>query len=68
MIPVSPYLTAKEACVYLRLPSMSAFYTYRYRTKLRAFRRGGILLFKVSDLDASLEDERPLRVVRKARA
>ena len=59
MKPASPYLTAKEACEHLRLPSMSAFYTYRHRTKLKAHRRGRTLLFKQSDLDASLEVERP---------
>lgn len=74
MIPPSPYLNAREAAVYLRItkpdgsPNMNAFYQYRYKVQLRAFRRGGLLLFRVADLDASLEDERPLRVVRKARA
>lgn len=75
MIPASPYLTAKEAAVYLRIvkadgsPNMGAFYCFRYKTKLRAFRRGGLLLFKVADLDGILEDEQPrIHVVRKARA
>jgi len=60
MKPASPYLTAAEACAYLRCPSMSAFYTYRHRAKLRGYRRGGKLLFKQADLDASLEAE-PVR-------
>jgi hypothetical protein len=61
MKPASPYLTAKEACEYLRIPTMNAFYSYRYKVRLKAFRRGGKLLFKQSDLDASLEEERPAR-------
>jgi len=65
MTPASPYLTAKEACDYLRCPSMGAFYVFRHRRALRAYRRGGKLLFKQSDLDASLEQERPARHLRK---
>ena len=61
----SPYLTAREACAYLRIPSMSAFYTFKHRTKLRAYRRGGILLFKVSDLDAVLECDQPVQEPRR---
>lgn len=69
MKPTSPYLTAREACEYLRLPSMNAFYVYRYRAKLRAHRRGGSLLFTQADLDASLEREpAPLRVVSRKEA
>ena len=61
MKPVSPYLTAQEACDYLRCPSMSAFYTYKHRAQLKAYRRGGKLLFKQADLDASLDVERPAK-------
>jgi hypothetical protein len=61
----SPYLTAEEARVYLRIPSMKAFYMHRYRSKLKAYRRGGKLLFKQADLDNSLYEEKPLRAVRR---
>lgn len=59
----SPYLTFEEAREYLRFPSKRAFYLWRYRHRqqLRAYRRGGMLLFKQADLDAALEQERPAR-------
>lgn len=57
MKAASPYLTADEARAYLRIPTMNAFYTYKHRTGLRAYRRGGKLLFKQADLDGSLEKE-----------
>lgn len=70
----SPYLTASEAAAYLRFvyadgsPNMNAFYQFRHRTKLRALRRGGKLLFLRTALDAVLEDEAAaLRIVPKAR-
>lgn len=65
MKPASPYLTAVEAKEYLRIPTMNAFYVYRHRRQLRSFRRGGKLLFKQSDLDASLDAE-PIRRHLKA--
>ena len=68
MKPVSPYLTAAEACAYLRCPTMNAFYSYRHRARLKAYRRGGKLLFKQTDLDASLEAEPTIRVVGRRRA
>lgn len=61
MKPVSPYFTSKEACEYLRCGTMAAFYKFRYKVELRAYRRGGLLLFKQADLDAALEQERPAR-------
>jgi len=67
MKPASPYLTAQEACDYLRCPNMRAFYMFRYRRHLRAHRRGSVLLFTQADLDAALEQERPAKptLVRK---
>lgn len=62
----SPYLDANEAAAYLKFPTRNAFYVYRHRTKLKAHRRGGKLLFKQSDLDASLEEERPLKLARRS--
>lgn len=64
MKPASPYLTAKEASEYLRCPSIRAFYQFRYRRQLKAYRRGGTLLFKQADLDAALEQERPAKLRR----
>lgn len=70
MKPASPYLTAKEAALYLRLerpdgsPDMNRFYCLRSRMKraghpLRARRLGGLMRFKQADLDSALEQERP---------
>lgn len=66
MKPASPYFTADEARAYLRIPTMNAFYIYRSRLKLKGYRRGGKLLFKQSDLDASLYEERPERLRKVA--
>jgi len=55
--PASPYLTAEEAAAYLRFPSVRAFYSFRYRRRVRAHKRNGTLLFKQSDLDAALDVE-----------
>jgi hypothetical protein len=70
----SPYLTVEEACGYLRFvsadgtPKLGAFYTFRHRTKLKAFRRGGRLLFRRVDLDKVLYEERPELTIAKRRA
>ena len=53
----SPYLTTAEAAEYLKFSSVKQFYDYRYSVKLKAYRRAGRLLFKHSDLDASLYEE-----------
>lgn len=63
----SPYLTAAEACAYLRCPSMRAFYQRRYRLGIKARRLGGTLLFKQCDLDAAFEEERPARPTKAVR-
>lgn len=64
MKPVSPYLTAADAAAYLQFPTLGAFRTFLWRRRkagspLRTYRRTGRLLFKVSDLDAALDEERP---------
>lgn len=61
----SPYLTKEEACAYLRCKNMRAFYTRRYRLKIKAYRLGGTLMFKQCDLDAAFEEERPARPALK---
>lgn len=60
MKPASPYLTADEAAAYLKFPTTRAFYEYRRRhpRAIKAYRRGSTLLFRVSDLDASLDVSR----------
>ena len=48
----SPYLTAREAIVYLRLGSQSALYRLINEWRLPHGRRGRLLLFDRRDLDA----------------
>lgn len=62
----SPYLTVQEAADYLKFKTVKAFYSFRYRVKLRAYRRRGTLLFKQTDLDAALYEEKPARLVRRS--
>jgi hypothetical protein len=66
MKPASPYLTAAEAAEYLKFPTRHAFYCWRSRVQVKAYRRGGTLLFKQTDLDAALYEEKPARVRRLA--
>jgi hypothetical protein len=69
----SPYLTTAEAALYLNFKkkdgsaNVTAFYTFRHRRKVKAFRRGGSLLFKIRDLDAALDEERPARQLKSKR-
>lgn len=49
---VSPYLTSKEALVYLRLGSLSALYTHIRENGLPTCRCGGNLRFDTRELDA----------------
>lgn len=64
MKPASPYLTADEAARYLRFDKadgavdMKGFYKFRYRHALRACGRGRRLLFRITDLDEALNNER----------
>jgi excisionase family DNA binding protein len=48
----SPYLTAKEAVVYLRLGSLSALYRLITDHRLPHGRRGGLYLFDKREIDA----------------
>ena len=62
MRPASPYLTAPEAALYLRIekngePNIAAFYNYKRRRGIRAYRRGNRTLYRQCDLDACLERE-----------
>lgn len=71
MIAASPYMTSKEACVYLRFvdargePSLTAFYKFRTRHQIRTIRRGKSLLFRRVDLDRVLDEEHPIALTRK---
>lgn len=49
---VSPYLTAAEAIVYLRLHSESALYRLVNEHRLPAGRRGRLYLFDIREIDA----------------
>jgi len=48
----SPYLTAQEAVVYLRLNTLSSLYRLIEEHKLPAGRRGRLYLFDTRELDA----------------
>ena len=48
----TPYLTAREAIAYLRLPSQSALYHLIKEQRLPFCRRGRQYLFDVRELDA----------------
>lgn len=70
----SPYFTVEEAAEYLRFVNadgslkLGAFYTFRHRKHLKAFRRGGRLLFRRVDLDKALFEERPALTIARKRA
>lgn len=71
MRPASPYLTTADAAAYLQFHTVGAFRTFLWRRRkagspIRTYRRTGKLLFKVSDLDAALDEERPLALARRA--
>jgi excisionase family DNA binding protein len=48
----SPYLTSKEALIYLRLPSLSSLYSHIRENRLPVCRVGGDLRFDTRELDA----------------
>jgi len=48
----SPYLTAREAIAYLRLPSQRALYNLVHEQRLPFCRRGRLYLFDRRELDA----------------
>jgi hypothetical protein len=51
----SPYLTAEEAAIYLRRPSVQAIYSLVKRGRLKPMPGSGRLLFTREALDASLQ-------------
>jgi hypothetical protein len=50
----SPYLTAAEAAVYLRRPSVQAIYSLVKRGRLKPMAGSGRLLFTRESLDAAM--------------
>lgn len=50
----SPYLTSKEALIYLRLPSLGALYNHIRDNRLPVLRSGAGLRFDKRELDAWL--------------
>lgn len=54
-VAISPYLTAEEACAYLRRKSMKAFYKAIVLEQIPHRRDGRHFLFKPAELDAWLE-------------
>jgi excisionase family DNA binding protein len=47
----SPYITAEEACAYLRRKSIKAFYAAIVNERIPHYRDGQRFLFKESELD-----------------
>lgn len=64
---VSPYLTSREALVYLRLKSLSALYHHVRENGLPVCRAGGDLRFDTRELDAWLRGTTALELVRTRR-
>lgn len=60
----SPYLTSREACVYLRLRTLSALYSHIRENKLPVLRCGGDLRFDTRELDAWLRGTTSIALVR----
>jgi len=59
------WLTADEARQYLGFKTMNAFYTWKCRTRPKAYHLRGRLRFRQVDLDACVEPEpveRPARL------
>lgn len=61
---VSPYLTSREALMYLRLPSLGALYNHIRDNKLPVCRVGGGLRFDTRELDAWLRGTTAIELVR----
>lgn len=61
------WLTADQAREYLGLPTLAAFYVWKFRAKPRTYRLRGRLRFRQVDLDRCVEEalpaSQPLRVV-----
>jgi excisionase family DNA binding protein len=65
----SPYLTAREAMVYLRLNSQSALYRLVNEYHLPTLRRGRLYMFDTRELDAWLRGaSSSLELIRQKRA
>jgi excisionase family DNA binding protein len=64
---LSPYLTSREAVVYLRLKSLSSLYTHIRENRLPVLRAGGQLRFDMRELDAWLRGTTALALVRSQR-
>jgi len=58
----SPYLTSREACVYLRLNSLSSLYRHIRENRLPVLRAGGDLRFDMRELDAWLRGTTSIEV------
>lgn len=65
---VSPYLTSKEALVYLRLRSLGALYSHIRENGLPVCRCGGDLRFDTRELDAWLRGTTAIELARQKRA
>jgi excisionase family DNA binding protein len=63
----SPYLTAKEAAVYLRFASVDALYKGIKNEGIPVRRRGRTLLFHREELDRWLAGEERVRLLAEAR-
>jgi excisionase family DNA binding protein len=63
----SPYLTAREAIVYLRLGSRSALQRLIVEHRLPCCRRGGMYLFDVREIDAWLRGHNSALELARAR-
>jgi excisionase family DNA binding protein len=64
---LSPYLTSREALVYLRLKSLSALYHHIRENGLPVLRAGGDLRFDTRELDAWLRGTTAIEIVRTRR-
>lgn len=51
------YLSAAEACDYVRSPTLRAFYAWIERQRIQKFHRGRRLLFLRRDLDEAVQTE-----------
>jgi len=65
---ITPYLTSREAVVYLKLPSLGQLYNHIRENRLPTLRAGGALRFDVRELDAWLRGTTAIDLVRQKRA
>jgi hypothetical protein len=64
---VTPYLTSREAVLYLKLPSLGALYGHIRENRLPTLRAGGGLRFDVRELDAWLRGTTVIELIRQKR-